>query len=133
MEAGTLERDGTQSAADEMRENAGEPVGEMPPQPPQDTSPPIDELRLPGTAQLGFFDAGGKKPGSASLRLTGGKVSLVDGQAFKKGETIVLQIVAVVDSVKLQDKKDSATGMVVSCEQQHTARVSDIRIVEDEA
>lgn len=121
MESGTL------SPSREEFEQEADPM------PPADSSPPpLDEIRVAGTTQLGLFDAGGKKPTSASMRLTGGKVGLIDGQAFRKGDTVVLEIVAVVDSVKLQDKKDGNTGIVVSCEQQHTARVTDVRIVEDD-
>ena len=96
----------------------------------QQPAPPITDLRLDGTTQLGLFDAGGKRPTSASVRLSGGKVSLVDGRAFKKGETLRLEVECVVTAVKQQDTRDKETGIAVSCEQQHIAHITDVRIVE---
>lgn len=90
--------------------------------------PPLDEITLKGTAQLSIFDMGGKIPDSSSLKFTGGKVALADATAFKKGETVVVRVVAVVNSVKQKDKHDAQTGQVVSCEQQHEARITDMVI-----
>jgi hypothetical protein len=98
--------------------------GEVPPDP----QPPIEEIRVDGTVQLGFFDAGGKKPTSSSLRLTGGRVLVLDGRAFKKGDTITFEGTAVVDFVGQQDKTDTKTGIQVSAEQLHRARITDLRI-----
>jgi hypothetical protein len=86
------------------------------------------ELRVDGTTQLGLFDAGGKKPQSASLTLAGGRIGLVDGRAFRKGETVTFSGVAVITAVALQDKRDKATGIPVSCEQKHTAVVTDLTV-----
>lgn len=90
--------------------------------------PPLDEITLKGTAQLSIFDMGGKLPDSSSLKFIGGKVSLADATAFKKGETVVVRVVAVVDSVTQKDKRDTQTGQVVSCEQRHEARITDMVI-----
>jgi hypothetical protein len=90
---------------------------------------PLEELRVDGTTQLGLFQAGGKAPTSASLTLTGGKVGLVDGRAFQKGDTITVTVTAVVTGVAQQDKADAKTGIVMSCEQKHTARITDLRVV----
>ena len=95
---------------------------------PPDPQPPVEEIRVDGTAQLGFFKAGGKQPQSASLRLTGGKVLLVDGRAFRKGDTITGTFTAVVDEVGQKDKVDGKTGIVVSAEQKHSARITDLRV-----
>jgi hypothetical protein len=81
-----------------------------------------------GTAQLGLFNAGGKAPESASLRLSGGRILLVDGQAFRKGETIRFSGTAVVREVAQRDKPDSKTGIVVSAEQKHVAQITDLRV-----
>lgn len=94
---------------------------------------PLDEIRIDGPAQLSMFDVGGKKATTGTLRLTGGKIDLVDGKAFKKGTTVVLEVVAVVNSVGQVDKHDAETGQVVSCEQRHSARITDLRIVEKSA
>jgi hypothetical protein len=95
---------------------------------PKDPVPPVEEIRVDGTVQLGLFDAGGKKPTSSSIRLTGGKVLIVDGKAFKKGETVTFEGTAVVDFVAQQDKTDAKTGIQVSAEQLHRARITDLRI-----
>lgn len=92
--------------------------------------PPLDEVRVKGSTQLGLFSAGGKAPTSSSLRLTGGKFDLMDGQAFKKGDTVVLQVVCVVDTVTQRDKTDRKVGVVVSCEQQHAAYISDAQVID---
>lgn len=89
---------------------------------------PLDEIVVSGTAQLSMFDLGGKKADSSSLKFTGGKVKLADGTAFKKGETVVVRVVAVVNSVTQKDEHDVQTGQVVSCEQRHEARITDMVI-----
>lgn len=81
------------------------------------------ELRIDGTAQLSAFKAGGKTPTSASLTLTGGKFDLVDGKAYRKGDTVHFEGTAVVRSVAQVDTADPKTGIVVSAEQQHKARI----------
>lgn len=111
-------------------EEAGKAVGPMPPAVPDDDAPPPEELRIDGTTQLGMFDAGGKKPQSASIRLSGGKIELVDGRAFNKGDIVMLEVVAVVREVGQRDKPDPQTGIVVSCEQKHVAQITDVRVVE---
>ena len=90
--------------------------------------PPLDEIALKGTAQLSIFDMGGKIPDSSSLKFTGGKVALADATAFRKGETVVVRVVAVVNSISQKDKHDAQTGQVVSCEQRHEARITDMVI-----
>jgi hypothetical protein len=88
----------------------------------------VEEIRVDGTAQLGLFNAGGKSPESASLRLSGGRILLVDGQAFRKGETIRFSGTAVVREVAQRDKPDGKTGIVVSAEQKHVAQITDLRV-----
>lgn len=87
-----------------------------------------EEIRVDGTAQLGFFSAGGKAPQSSSLRLAGGKILLVDGQAYRKGDVIQFSGTAVVREVGQRDKPDPSTGIVVSCEQKHVAHVTDLQV-----
>lgn len=94
----------------------------------QEVRAPIEELRVDGTTQLGLVDFGGKKPQSASLRLTGGKVLLVDGKCFRKGDVITGSFTAVVDEVGVKDKADPKTGIVVSAEQKHSARITDLQV-----
>lgn len=88
-----------------------------------------DELREPDEApesasgapvQLSFGMAG-KKPTTSGLRLTGGKLDIV--QQFSKGQTVVLHIEAVIGEVAFIDQIDSSTGQVVGCERRHKARV----------
>jgi hypothetical protein len=90
---------------------------------------PLTELRVDGTAQLGLFAAGGKRPQDSSLRLQGGRVLLADGQAFKKGDVVRLEVTAVVREVAQRDKPDPATGIVVSAEQKHVAYITDLRVI----
>lgn len=94
----------------------------------EDPLPPLAELVLDGTTQLGLFDAGGKQPTSATVRLTGRRIELADGRGFRKGETVRLQVTAVIDRVSLKDTRDAETGIVVACEQAHEARIVDIRL-----
>jgi hypothetical protein len=96
--------------------------------PARPEQPPVDDIIVAGTTQLGLFDAGGKKPSSASLRLTGGKVLLVDGQALRKGDVIRGHFTAVVREVAQRDKPDPATGIVVSAEQKHSAQITDLTL-----
>lgn len=94
----------------------------------KEPDPPIEEIRVDGTTQLTMFDLGGKQAQSSSLRLTGGKVKLVDGAAYLKGDTITGTFTAVVNEVGQKDTHDPATGIVVSAEQKHSARITDLRI-----
>jgi hypothetical protein len=87
-----------------------------------------EEIRVDGTTQLSAFDVGGKRARSASIRLSGGKVLLTEGQAFSKGEVIRFSGTAVVREVGQRDKPDPKTGIVVSAEQKHVAEIVDLRI-----
>jgi len=87
-----------------------------------------DEIAVDGTAQLELFDLGGKRPTSSKLRLAGGSVDVVDGQAFHKGDVVHFEGTAVISAITQQDKRDSSTQQVVSCEQKHTAHITDLRI-----
>src|SRR3954447_15932676 len=112
----------------EIEGEAGVAVGDMPPEAPRDEQPPVEELRVDGTAQLSAFDLGGKRATSASIRLTGGRVQLVDGRAFHKGETVSGTFTAIVREVAQRDKPDKQTGIVVSAEQKHIAEIVDLTI-----
>lgn len=90
-----------------------------------------DEIAVDGTAQLELFDLGGKRPTSSKLTLAGGGVDVVDGQAFRKGDVVAFSGTAVISAVKQQDKRDKSTQQVVSCEQKHTALITDLRIDTD--
>jgi len=87
-----------------------------------------EEIRVDGTTQLSAFDVGGKRATASSLRLSGGRVSLVDGKALSKGEVIRGSFTAVVREVGQVDKPDPQTGIVVSCEQKHRAEIVDLRL-----
>lgn len=89
-----------------------------------------EEIRVDGTTQLAAFDLGGKRARSASIRLAGGKVMLVDGKAFSKGEVIHFSGTAVVREVGQRDKPDPKTGIVVDAEQKHIAEIVDLRVGE---
>lgn len=88
--------------------------------------PPLtDELRVDGTAQLGLFNAGGKQPTTATLTLAG-KIVLEDGRAYRKGDRIHIEGVAVVRGLSQKDRVDKATGLVLECVQAHQAQVTDL-------
>jgi hypothetical protein len=91
-------------------------------------APPIDELRVDGTVQLGLFNAGGKKPTSATITLSGGACELLDGKAYQKGDVIEFSGTAVVREVGQVDKADGKTGIVVSAKQKHVARITDLTV-----
>jgi hypothetical protein len=78
--------------------------------------------------QMSFPDMGGKRPTSATLVFTGGKVELQGGTAFKKGMAISFSGVAIVNHVAQKDTHDPQTGQVVSAEQQHKARIIDLKV-----
>jgi hypothetical protein len=84
---------------------------------------PVEDLRVDGTVQLGMFDAGGKKPQSSTVTLSGGKFDLVDGKAFKKGDRIFFAGVAQVFDVGIRDKLDTKTMIPTTAEQRHVARI----------
>jgi hypothetical protein len=111
----------------EFEQEAGEAVGPMPRQDPE-PQPPVEELRVDGTAQLGIFDPGGKKPTSATLTLGGGAFEVMDGKAYRKGDVVTFSGTAVVREVKDRDKVDRKTGIVVSCKQAHWAEITDLTV-----
>lgn len=86
---------------------------------------PVEDLRVDGTAQLGLFQAGGKAPTGATLALSG-KIELMDGKAYRKGDRIYFEGVAVIRGVSQKDKVDKATGVVTECAQGHTAEITDL-------
>ena len=131
MEAATAPPETTHDAppldgkAQELEGEAGEAVGAMPANPPQND--PV-EIQVGGTAQLELFDLGGKRPTSSKLRLAGGSVDVIDGQAFRKGDVIRFSGTAVISAVTQQDKRDAQTQQVVSCEQKHIGLITDLRL-----
>lgn len=87
---------------------------------------PVEELRVDGTAQLGLFDAGGKRPTEAVIRLSGGAFTVAEGRGFRKGDRIRFEGVAVVREVAQKDKPDRQTGIVTQCVQSHRAEITDL-------
>lgn len=98
--------------------------------PPVQPEPPLDEVVVNGTGQLSMA-VGGKQPSRATLSLAGGKVSLAPGQGFTKGETVVLEVVAVITGDHADDKLDRATGVALECVRAFKAKVTDVRLRED--
>lgn len=127
-ERAARERAEAEGKAEELRQEAGEPVGEMPPNAPDGAPPEPEEVVIDGPDQLSIFDLGGKQPTRSSMRLTGGKVRIQDGEAFKKGRRVRFSGEAVVYEVAQRDDTDSKTGQVVDAEQVHKARIVDLRV-----
>lgn len=127
MEAATATRP---ASADDLTQEAGLSTGPMQNEkvPPAPVAPEPDEIRIDGTAQLEMFDVGGKKANTATLNLTGGKVKLIDGQAFHKGTRIKFSGEAIVNDVGQKDDEDPKTRQVVSAEQRHKARIVDLQV-----
>lgn len=120
--------DGTENARN-LEDNAGPAVGDMPPAEPETPKEPVvDEIRVEGTEQLSIFDVGGKRANTATIKLTGGKVKIVDGQGFKKGTRVRGTFEAIVNEVGQKDEEDPKTGQVVSAEQRHSARIVDLQV-----
>jgi hypothetical protein len=117
----------TQAAldAEPSRAAVDEALADLPDSAPDDLPP--EEIIVAGL-EMSFFSAGGKKPTTASLAFTGGKVKLREGTALKKGQRIVGRFEAVVNFVGQQDETDGATGQVTACEQQHKARFVDLAL-----
>jgi hypothetical protein len=88
---------------------------------------PPEEIIVAGL-EMTFPKMGGKEPQGATLKLVGGKVKLQEGTALEKGMTIRFSGVAVVNFVGQKDQHDSATSQVVSAEQRHEARITDLRV-----
>jgi hypothetical protein len=99
---------------------------------PEHTPPPPDELVVTGTGQLEMFQANGKRPSRATLSVSIPKIALQHGTAFEKGETVVLQVVAVVTKEGAVDKLDKATGVALEAVAEFGAKVTDVRVVAED-
>ena len=103
--------------------------GRRPPKEPEAPAPvDPDEIVVEGTSQLELFEFGGKKATRATIKFTGGKVKLVAGEAFRKGDRIRFSGEAIVNDVGQHDEHDAQTGQVVDCEQRHAARIVDLQV-----
>lgn len=114
--------------SEELKGEAGEPVGKMPAKEAGSSQPEVDEIVLQGSSQLELFDMGGKKATRATIKFSGGKVKIEAGQGFKKGHRIRFSGEAIVNEVGQKDEHDPQTGQVVDCEQRHGARIVDLSV-----
>jgi hypothetical protein len=113
--------------ADELRGEAGEPVGEMPAGEPESTVVPPDKLIVSGTAQGSRRKWNGKAPGKVILNVKAMKIEVPDGE-FKKGERILFAGEALVVSEGVKDKLDKDTKAPVEAVQEHAAVVLDFEL-----
>lgn len=129
-----VEAEDERSKAAELKENAGEAVGQGDPaaeavaaerRDAEAADLPPEDIIVSGIA-MSYPNMGGKKPTSATLKLVGGKVEVAEGTAFKKGQTIAFRGVAVVNFVGQKDKHDAATQQVTGAEARHEARITDL-------
>jgi hypothetical protein len=122
----------TKSSAKSAAESNGQVPGQInidgQVETPAAAEPPVEEIRVDGTVQLGLFSAGGKKPSGSSVRFVGGKVSLLDGRAYKKGDVVSFSGVATIVEVSQRDKRDKQTRIVVEAEQRHLAEIDDLSV-----
>jgi hypothetical protein len=95
---------------------------------------PVEDLRVDGLVQLGMFDAGGKKPQSATVALAGLKpFDLVDGKAFSKGDRVYFSGVAQVFDVGQKDMLDKATMIATTAVQYHKAQVFELHAGDEDS
>jgi hypothetical protein len=95
---------------------------------------PVEDLRVDGLVQLGMFDAGGKKPQSATVALAGLKpFDLVDGKAFSKGDRVYFSGVAQVFDVGQKDTLDKATMIATTAVQYHKAQVFELHAGDEDS
>lgn len=123
---GTGKKTGKDSKTAELEGEAGAAVGDMPKDPPADSTPEVDEIIVDGTCDLSLFDFGGKKPTGAKLTLTGGAVAIAEGQGFKKGTRIRFTGEAIVNDAGSKDHHDTNTSQVVDCKAKFGARIVDL-------
>lgn len=114
--------------AEKLKEEAGEPVGDMPPADPEPEHEPLAEDIIVAGLEMEPIDCGGKKPTAATLKLTGGSVKLMNGTYFKKGTRIRFEGWAVVNDVGVKDTHDTATQQVTDATQQHSARITALSV-----
>jgi hypothetical protein len=95
--------------------------------PQEGAGEPTEGLTIQSFQQLSLA-VGGKKPTTAALTLTGGKVD-VEG-SIDKGRAIVLRVEAVVQQVAFRDEIDKATGQTVGCARNHKARIVGVKLLE---
>lgn len=129
-----IEAEDERSKAAELKAEAGEATGQGDPaadavaaerRDAEAAALPPEDIIVSGI-QMSYPSMGGKKPTSATLKLTGTKVDVAEGTAFKKGMTITGRFVAVVNFVGQKDKHDAATQQVTGNEARHEARITDL-------
>lgn len=117
-----------QEPGDEPASKPGPNKGDAPevPDEPEDQGP---QIMVEGS-QLSLA-VGGKKPTSATVRLTGGKVQIPAGQ-LEKGKAITVLVTAIVDDVGFKDLRDPKTKQIVGCERRHKAFITGTELLEQE-
>jgi len=131
-----IEAEDERSKAAELKAEAGEATGQGDPaadavaaerRDAEAAALPPEDIIVSGI-EMSYPSMGGKKPTSATLKLVGGKVTVAEGTAFRKGETVKFSGTAVINFVGQKDKHDSATQQVTGAEQRHEARITDLRV-----
>lgn len=85
---------------------------------------------LEGTTGQLSFAVGGKKPTSSMITLKGGRLDM-SGQ-FSNGETVRAYVEFTIENIAFPLKTDSATGLAISCQRVHTARITGIERITDD-
>lgn len=97
------------SKASELKGEAGEPVGEMPPGEPQDTSLPPVELVVTGDGQLAMkVPKGTKNPDTTKLKLKVPTIVVAEG-GFKRGQRVKFHGELVIVEEGTKDVLDKST------------------------
>lgn len=112
---------------DDLKAEAGESTGEMQNEREPESALPPEEIIVAGLEQ-GYASLGGKKPTGGSLAFKGGKVKLAEGTSYKKGTVVVFSGTAVINDVGQHDTHDPQTDQIVSSEQRHEARITDLHV-----
>lgn len=113
--------------AEELKDEAGESTGAMPPAAPNDSELLPEDIVVAGL-KIEAADLGGKKATSATLDLTGMKARLAAGTFLRKGNVVHFTGTAIVNDVGGKDIHDSTTGQVTDAVQRHKARVVKLEI-----
>lgn len=111
------------SGLDWFKQEAGEPVGDMPPTAPEGEVTYVEKPRIDGTRQVAF-DFGGALAEEGTLTFTG----TFPSGFFEKGDVISGTFKARIVSFTPKDKLDKKSGTFVAAPQAHTALITVLEV-----
>lgn len=111
----------------ELRQEAGEAVGPMPPKEPESPLVAPDRMIVSGPAQKKLWS--GKGPGSCVLKVRGLSVDVEDG-TFEKGEIVTATVTLRIVSEGVKDKLDKHTKTPTEAVEVLDATVVDFEVAD---